>query len=91
MSLTALTSFGNGSLHEARHMLEHRRASLARRPRTAEVARELLELDAALARMDAGTWGRCERCDGAVGRDRLRALPETRLCPGCARAEASQP
>lgn len=46
---------------------------------------ELEELQHALHRMEAGTWGRCERCDGAIGRDRLRAIPETRTCLDCAR------
>ena len=46
---------------------------------------ELEELVHALRRMDAGTWGRCEKCDGAIGRDRLRAIPETRSCLDCAR------
>ena len=45
---------------------------------------ELEELLHALRRMEAGTWGRCEKCDGAIGRDRLRAIPETRSCLDCA-------
>jgi DnaK suppressor protein len=45
---------------------------------------ELEDLEHALWRMDHGTWGRCERCDGAIGRDRLRAIPETRTCLACA-------
>lgn len=45
---------------------------------------ELEDLLHALKRMDEGTWGRCEKCDGAIGRDRLRALPETRSCLDCA-------
>lgn len=48
--------------------------------------RELREIDAAIARMDGGTYGRCERCGHAVGRQRLRAVPEARLCVGCAEA-----
>jgi RNA polymerase-binding transcription factor DksA len=45
---------------------------------------ELEELERALARMADGTWGNCEGCSGAIGRDRLRALPETRKCLHCA-------
>jgi len=45
----------------------------------------LAELDAALARLDAGTYGRCERCGGPVGDERLEARPEARLCITCAR------
>ena len=45
----------------------------------------LAEVDAALARLDAGSYGVCERCDGPVGDGRLEARPETRLCIDCAR------
>jgi DnaK suppressor protein len=48
-----------------------------------EAVRELVEIDAALARIADGTYGTCEICGGAIGRDRLRALPETRRCVGC--------
>lgn len=44
---------------------------------------ELLEIDSALARIDAHTYGRCERCAGAIGRLRLVAVPEGRLCIRC--------
>ena len=46
---------------------------------------ELREIDAAINRILNGTWGACERCGGAVGRDRLRTLPEVRYCANCAR------
>jgi RNA polymerase-binding transcription factor DksA len=72
-------------VREAQRALEGRRKSLETKPRTPEIEHELGELEAALARLEAGTWGRCERCEGAIGRDRLRALPETRLCLPCAR------
>jgi RNA polymerase-binding transcription factor DksA len=45
--------------------------------------RELAEIDAALERIDAGQFGRCERCGGAIGLQRLRAVPEARLCISC--------
>ncbi len=45
--------------------------------------RELLEIDAALERIEQGCFGVCESCGGAVGRLRLRALPEARLCIAC--------
>jgi hypothetical protein len=50
-----------------------------------EAVRELGEIDAALARIADGTYGTCETCGGAIGRDRLRALPEVRRCLGCSR------
>jgi len=39
----------------------------------------------ALARLDAGTYGRCEECEGSIGKPRLQALPYTRHCIECAR------
>ncbi|MGZ6143591.1 MAG: TraR/DksA family transcriptional regulator [Myxococcales bacterium] len=44
---------------------------------------ELRELDAALERIDKGTYGTCQMCGGAVGRQRLRAIPEARYCIDC--------
>jgi len=44
---------------------------------------ELVEIDAALARIEAGTFGICEGCGVPIGRDRLRALPEARRCLAC--------
>jgi DnaK suppressor protein len=44
---------------------------------------ELLQIDAALQRVAVGTYGRCEACGGAIGRQRLRALPQTPLCVVC--------
>lgn len=50
--------------------------------RTAQ-RRELSELDAALQRIENGSYGTCETCGGAVGRQRLRAIPEARFCIEC--------
>lgn len=47
------------------------------------LAEELLETDAALDRIEQGSYGRCEKCGGAIGRQRLFALPAARLCIEC--------
>ncbi len=44
---------------------------------------ELAEIDAALRRIALGTYGQCLRCGGAIGHQRLRAMPETRYCVAC--------
>ena len=50
--------------------------------------RDLIEqVDRALARMDEGTYGSCERCGRAIDPVRLRALPRTLLCTECKRRE----
>jgi hypothetical protein len=49
------------------------------------VARAVLaDVDAALARLDDGTYGWCVRCTGAIGLPRLQAAPRTRFCIDCA-------
>ncbi len=47
--------------------------------------RALEEISAALDRIDQGTFGQCEECHRAIGRERLRAIPYTRHCVECAR------
>jgi DnaK suppressor protein len=45
-----------------------------------------LELvDAALARLDGGTFGTCTRCGKAIAPERLDALPWAALCIDCQR------
>lgn len=45
----------------------------------------LLEaVTAALARIEAGTFGTCEGCDGSIALERLDALPYAPLCIACA-------
>lgn len=50
-------------------------------------ARRAIErVEAALRRLDQGTYGRCLRCGGPIEEGRLAVLPEAELCAGCARA-----
>lgn len=49
-------------------------------------ARRLLgDIDTALARMDAGSYGTCQECGVVIKRDRLEALPYATLCMDCKR------
>jgi DnaK suppressor protein len=41
------------------------------------------EIDAALLKIDAGTYGLCESCGNAIPKARLEALPHARLCVSC--------
>ncbi len=43
----------------------------------------VVEIDAALSRVDAGTYGTCEACGQPIPRARLEAIPEATLCVGC--------
>lgn len=40
----------------------------------------LVEIDAALARIDDGTFGKCARCGKPIGEERLEAMPYATLC-----------
>lgn len=50
---------------------------------SAQARAEVEEIDAALGRIEAGTYGVCERCGQPIPRPRLRALPQARLCVDC--------
>ena len=44
----------------------------------------LTDIDDALAKFDAGTYGVCESCGEPIGEARLEAMPAARLCITCA-------
>lgn len=46
----------------------------------------LAEVERALARMTAGTYGLCERCQAPIDFARLKAIPHAALCMTCQRA-----
>jgi DnaK suppressor protein len=53
--------------------------------------RLIAKIQAALARIDDGSFGRCASCNGAIPAARLRARPVTTLCVACkAEAEAHE-
>lgn len=43
----------------------------------------LRDVERAVAKMDAGTYGTCERCGNAISPERLEALPWAVLCIDC--------
>jgi len=45
----------------------------------------LKEIEAALGRIDAGTYAICEKCKAKIGARRLTALPYARYCVECER------
>jgi RNA polymerase-binding transcription factor DksA len=44
----------------------------------------LTDVDDALAKLDAGEYGRCEECGGSISDARLEAMPTARTCIACA-------
>lgn len=53
----------------------------------ADGRRELREIDTALERIEAGTYGECTQCGKQIAEARLRALPYAALCIDCAKAQ----
>ena len=48
----------------------------------------LARTERALAKLDEGTYGTCDRCGGPIAPRRLEARPDSTLCVQCAAAEA---
>jgi RNA polymerase-binding protein DksA len=45
--------------------------------------RDLEMIEEALERLEANTYGTCERCGQSIGTPRLDALPQVRFCMSC--------
>jgi DnaK suppressor protein len=68
---------------------EHEQFTLSR---LSEVQRrEILQIDAALARIEAGEYGVCRDCGNDIDARRLSALPYAVLCTECASAHERAP
>ena len=48
---------------------------------------QLTQVEAALERIESGTFGTCRRCGNPIGEERLEALPWAALCIDCQRLE----
>jgi DnaK suppressor protein len=48
-----------------------------------ELRANLRDVEHALAKMDPGGYGDCERCGNPIGAERLEAIPWARLCISC--------
>ncbi|HEX2294596.1 MAG TPA: TraR/DksA C4-type zinc finger protein [Actinomycetota bacterium] len=51
-----------------------------------QLAAHRRDVVAALDRIDAGTFGRCERCGNEIPDERLEAIPTATLCVACKQA-----
>jgi len=50
----------------------------------AQLRDQLDDVEAAIAKLDDGTYGVCEICGRPIGEARLEAMPTARLCIDCA-------
>lgn len=48
-----------------------------------EAAGNVHGLEQAVARIESGTYGRCERCGQAIAPERLEAIPDATTCVSC--------
>ena len=71
-----------GSQAAAASQVFEQQRDLALRDRTDQ---QLELVDAALARLDAGTFGTCVRCGQPIAPERLEALPWAAHCIDCQR------
>ena len=55
-----------------------------------EDARELKQIEDAIARIKAGHYGMCEQCGRAIKKARLKAIPFATLCVSCKEAEEKE-
>lgn len=69
-----------GSQAAAASQVFEQQRDLALRDRAVQ---HLAQVDAALARLDEGTFGRCVRCDRDIAAARLEALPWAAHCIDC--------
>ncbi|HEV7189354.1 MAG TPA: TraR/DksA C4-type zinc finger protein [Blastococcus sp.] len=54
--------------------------------RSADLQNTIAEIDAALARLDAGTYGTCTQCGAAIPEERLELRPFAGRCVSCTAA-----
>jgi DnaK suppressor protein len=89
--LDALRSAERDPEFEEGAQLEHEAYTLARLGENQR--RELQQIDAAMARIDAGEYGLCMDCEQEIDPRRLAALPYALLCTECATRQerATQP
>jgi len=65
----------------ATHVFEQQRDLAMRDHQRAQ----LLQVDAALASLDGGTYGACKTCGNPIAPERLEAIPWVPSCIDCAR------
>jgi DnaK suppressor protein len=75
------------------HMADQGSATFAREldmTLEGQARQSLLDVDAALSRLDCGTYGVCARCAAAIPAERLGAVPSAQLCITCKEWEESR-
>lgn len=71
---------GDVSLVEMAEGDADKEQSLKEQSLLASIRRDLDDVEAALAKLDDGTYGRCETCGEPLGEQRLAGAPTERFC-----------
>lgn len=85
--LDAMVAASEGSNADDEHDTEGTTIAFERSQLSTQLAHagaRVDELDRAIARARGGSYGTCVGCGGAIGRDRLEALPAATTCISCA-------
>lgn len=56
-----------------------------------EAVQQIAEIDAALQRLEAGTYGACVSCGEPIGEGRLKVRPAATQCRDCAELDGRRP
>ncbi len=68
------------------HQADHDSEGLDEKIAIAQNEEQMLkDVEAALERIEAGTYGVCQECGRAIAQERLQAIPYTPWCIDCAR------
>ncbi len=87
----AFTSITETGREEFQEQAQRERDATVLESRDEMAQNRLRDIDAALARIEAGTFGKCESCDAMISEETLRLDPTVRWCPQCAhRRERAQ-
>lgn len=70
---------GNHMSDDGSSLMEQERVATVR----ADLEALLKEVEAALTRMDEGTYGICQRCHCPIPEERLEAIPHVQFCVEC--------
>jgi DnaK suppressor protein len=86
-TLTRVTRDPSATIGFGKRVGEGTNEAISRIERVAQadaLTATLADVDRALAKLDEGTYGICDRCGKTISEERLEARPWTALCVACA-------
>jgi DnaK suppressor protein len=86
-TLTKVTRDPNATIGFGKRVGEGTNEAVSRIERVGQadaLTATLADVERALAKLDEGTYGVCDRCGSTISQERLEARPWTALCLACA-------